>query len=391
MKYANRMYNVKKSYIREILKVTEKPEVISFAGGLPNPATFPVDGIKNATIKVMEKFGKEALQYSTTEGYQPLRKYIAERYYKRFGLKVSEDEILITTGSQQGLDLIGKIFIDPNDEVIVEKPGYLGAIQALSVFEPTYLSVSLENDGINLLELEKVLDKHSPKLFYAVPNFQNPTGLTYTEDNLIKVSDMMKSNGNTILIADDPYGELRFCGKDNNSVKSFLGEQSILLGSFSKIVSPGMRIGWICASPEIIDRLVTVKQAADLHTNYFTQRVLYQYLVDNDLDEHIKSIKNLYGQQKQIMEDAIKEYFPKNVDVTKPEGGMFLWVTLPQGISALSLLEKAAEKNVAFVPGDPFYVDQENVNSLRLNYTNSTQDEINEGIRNLGDVLKAII
>lgn len=391
MKYANRMYNVKKSYIREILKVTEKPEVISFAGGLPNPATFPVDEIKNATIKVMEKCGSEALQYSTTEGYQPLRKYIADRYYKRFGLKVSEDEILITTGSQQGLDLIGKILINPNDEIIVEKPGYLGAIQALSVFEPTFLPVSLENDGINLLELENVLDKHTPKLFYAVPNFQNPTGLTYTEDNLIKISTMLKNTGNTFLIADDPYGELRFCGKDNSSVKSFLGEWSILLGSFSKIVSPGMRIGWICASPEIIEKLVTVKQAADLHTSYFTQRVLYQYLADNDLDEHIKSIKNLYGQQKQIMENAIKEYFPESINVTKPEGGMFLWVTLPRGISAVSLLEKVTEKNVAFVPGDPFYIDQENVKSFRLNYTNSTKDEIVEGIRNLGNVLRTVI
>ena len=387
MKFAERVGKVKKSYIREILKVTQHPEVISFAGGLPNPDTFPVNEISKASQKVLESDGKNVLQYSTTEGYEPLRQYICDRYYKRYKLKVDPSEILITTGSQQALDLIGKVFLDKEDSVVIEKPGYLGAIQSLSVFEPNFVSVTLEEDGICIKELKEAISKYNPKLYYAVTNFQNPSGLTYSQEKLENVAEILKDT-DTIMIADDPYGELRYSGEEVPSIRNFIKENSILLGSFSKIAAPGLRLGWVCANHEIMDKLITAKQAADLHTSYFSQRVLYQYLIDNDLDEHIAEIRELYKNQQGIMLNAIKEYFPPEVKFTSPEGGMFLWVTLPEGISALSLLDECAKANVAFVPGDPFYVDTENVNTMRLNYTNSTEEEIITGIKRLASVIK---
>lgn len=387
MKFAERVGKVKKSYIREILKVTQHPEVISFAGGLPNPDTFPVNEISKASQKVLESDGKNVLQYSTTEGYEPLRQYICDRYYKRYKLKVDPSEILITTGSQQALDLIGKVFLDKEDSVVIEKPGYLGAIQSLSVFEPNFVSVTLEEDGICIKELKEAISKYNPKLYYAVTNFQNPSGLTYSQEKLENVAEILKDT-DTIMVADDPYGELRYSGEEVPSIKNFIKENSILLGSFSKIAAPGLRLGWVCANHEIMDKLITAKQAADLHTSYFSQRVLYQYLIDNDLDEHIAEIRELYKNQQGIMLNTIKEYFPPEVKFTSPEGGMFLWVTLPEGISALSLLDECAKANVAFVPGDPFYVDTENVNTMRLNYTNSTEEEIVTGIKRLASVIK---
>lgn len=387
MKFAERVGKVKKSYIREILKVTQHPEVISFAGGLPNPDTFPVNEISKASQKVLESDGKNVLQYSTTEGYEPLRQYICDRYYKRYKLKVDPSEILITTGSQQALDLIGKVFLDKEDSVVIEKPGYLGAIQSLSVFEPNFVSVTLEEDGICIKELKEAISKCNPKLYYAVTNFQNPSGLTYSQEKLENVAEILKDT-DTIMVADDPYGELRYSGEEVPSIRNFIKENSILLGSFSKIAAPGLRLGWVCANHEIMDKLITAKQAADLHTSYFSQRVLYQYLIDNDLDEHIAEIRELYKNQQGIMLNAIKEYFPPEVKFTSPEGGMFLWVTLPEGISALSLLDECAKANVAFVPGDPFYVDTENVNTMRLNYTNSTEEEIITGIKRLASVIK---
>lgn len=387
MKFAERVGKVKKSYIREILKVTQHPEVISFAGGLPNPDTFPVNEISKASQKVLESDGKNVLQYSTTEGYEPLRQYICDRYYKRYKLKVDPSEILITTGSQQALDLIGKVFLDKEDSVVIEKPGYLGAIQSLSVFEPNFVSVTLEEDGICIKELKEAISKYNPKLYYAVTNFQNPSGLTYSQEKLENVAEILKDT-DTIMVADDPYGELRYSGEEVPSIRNFIKENSILLGSFSKITAPGLRLGWVCANHEIMDKLITAKQAADLHTSYFSQRVLYQYLIDNDLDEHIAEIRELYKNQQGIMLNAIKEYFPPEVKFTSPEGGMFLWVTLPEGISALSLLDECAKANVAFVPGDPFYVDTENVNTMRLNYTNSTEEEIITGIKRLASVIK---
>ncbi|MEA5007179.1 PLP-dependent aminotransferase family protein [Clostridium tyrobutyricum] len=382
IKFAERMNKVQKSFIREILKVTENPNIISFAGGLPNPLSFPIKEVEEASIKVLNENGSDVLQYSTTEGYRPLREYIAQRYHKRFGLKIDADEILITNGSQQGLDLLGKIFLNKDDNVLIERPGYLGAIQAFSIFEPVFNSVPVNNDGVDIDLLEKSLAMNSPKLFYTVPNFQNPSGTTYSEKNRKAAADILKKY-DTILIEDDPYGELRFIGEDLQPIKTYLGDKSVMLGSFSKIVAPAMRLGWICAKGEIMEKLITAKQAADLHTNYYSQRVVHQFLMDNDIEDHIKKIRKLYKGQRDCMVSMIERYFPEGIKSTKPEGGMFLWVTLPEGISSLELFDLAAKENVAFVPGDPFYVNVKGSNTLRLNYTNSDEKSIEEGIKRL--------
>ena len=352
--FAERMKSVHKSFIREILKVTEDSSIISFAGGLPNPKSFPVKEIKKAVSKVLSENGEEALQYSTTEGYRPLREYIAKRYSKD-GLKVDADEILITNGSQQGIDLIGKVFLNKGDKVLVESPTYLAAIQSFGLYEPQFESVPLLEDGVDTAALEETLSEQKIKLFYSVTNFQNPTGITYSKQKRQEVANIL-NNHDTIFIEDNPYGEIRFLGEDIPPVNAYL-ENSILFGSFSKIVSPGMRLGWIVANEEIMEKIIIAKQASDLHSNYFTQRVVYQYLIDNKIDKHIEKIKEMYRNQRNLMVSMIEKYFPENVEYTKPEGGMFLWVTLPEGLSSMDLFELAINENVAFVPGQAFYVD----------------------------------
>jgi 2-aminoadipate transaminase len=389
LRFANRIKKTKKSFVREIFKFLGDPEMISFSGGFPNPSSFPVDGIKEAAIKVLEADGANALQYSSSEGYLPLRQYISNRYKKRFDLEVDPSEILICNGSQQAFDLIAKVFLEVNDTIVIEYPAYLGALQSFGFYEPTYKEVELTSTGLDLVQLEEAL-KDNPKLMYVVPNFQNPTGLTYSDDNRKAIAELLKKT-DTILIEDDPYGELRFKGLDHKPIKSLLDEQTILLGSFSKIVSPGMRMGWLVAKHDIMDKLVMAKQASDLHSNYFTQRILTQYLLDNDIDEQIRRIKDLYLGQREQMLASIKKYFDPSIITTEPEGGMFLWATLPEGISSMSLFQEAVNEKIVYVPGDPFYVNGEGINTLRLNYTNSTSDEIDLGIQRLAKVFNEAI
>ena len=385
---ANRIQDVPKSFIREILKVAADPEIISFAGGLPNPKFFPVQEIKKATAKVLEASGQEILQYSTTEGYLPLRKYISQRYQQQ-GIEVTAEEVLITNGSQQGLDLIARTFLNEGDKVIIEKPGYLGAIQAFSIYQPQFYPIELQEDGIDISSLKKVIAKNDIKMFYGVPNFQNPSGITYSKDKRKKIAEILKGN-NVIFVEDDPYGDLRFSGNHLPSMKKYLDQNLALLGSFSKIVAPGFRLGWVCLPKDKLDKVLVAKQAADLHSNYFTQRVLYQYLLDNDLDQHLEGIKTAYKEQKNTMVAMIKKYFPDGIGFTNPTGGMFLWVTLPQEISSLELFELAIKEKVAFVPGDPFYIDEKGKNTFRLNYSNVDQANIKKGIKRLAGVLKKI-
>jgi len=390
IKFSKRVAKVKKSFIREIFKVLDQPDMISLAGGFPNPLSFPTEAIEAAAIKVLRSDGTRALQYAGTEGFVPLRRYISERYKKRFGLDVPIEQILITNGSQQALDLIGRILIDEGDDVLVECPSYLGALQSLTFYQPKFHEVQLNEDGVDVTMLEELLNNHPVKLFYTVPNFQNPTGLTYTKENRVEVARLIEKY-DSLLVEDDPYSELRFYGEEELPIKSYLGDRGILLGSFSKIVSPGMRLGWVVACPEIMDKLITAKQATDLHTNIFAQRVVHQFLVDNDLDEHIAKIKAMYRSQRDTMVASIERHFPKSVTVTKPYGGMFMWVTLPEGISTMKLVETAIASNVIFVPGDPFYVDRTDANTMRINYTNSNEAEIEEAIHRLGVVIRNAI
>lgn len=384
--FADRVAKAQRSFIREILKVTADPSVISFAGGLPNPASFPVPEIAAAASKVLYESGPSALQYSTTEGYLPLRQWIAKRYQTRMGMDVDPGDILITTGSQQALDLVAKVAVNAGDTVVMEKPGYLGAIQAFTIFRPNWRSVPLENDGPDLDALEKAVE--GAKLFYAVTSFQNPSGLSYSEEKRAKVAEIL-SRHKIFFLEDDPYGELRFKGQALPPVYKQRPENSMLLGTFSKVAAPGFRLGWIVAKGEIMERLVIAKQAADLHTGSLDQMIVHQFLADNDFEAHVARIRELYGNQCRTMQAAIARHFPKNVHVTDPEGGMFLWVTLPENISATELLKRAVDCKVAFVPGAAFFVDGTGENTLRLNYSNADAATIDEGIKRLAACLEA--
>jgi len=388
--FADRMATTHKSFIREILKVTQDSNVISFAGGLPNPKLFPVKELADACRKVLYLDGENVLQYSTTEGYLPLREYIAERYFVKRGLQASPDEILITNGSQQCLDLVGKVFLNKGDRIIIERPGYLGAIQAFGIFEPEFVPIPLLDDGIDTDLFEKALKANKTKFFHTVINFQNPSGVTYSRQKREKIAEIIKGY-NMVLVEDNPYGELRFMGEDLPSMKSYLPDSTIVLGSFSKVVTPGLRLGWIFAAPDVMEKIIIAKQSSDLHSNYLSQRAVYQYLIDNDLDEHILNIREIYKRQRDMMVSRIEEYFPEEIKCTKPEGGMFLWVTLPKNISSLRLLKLATKENVAFVPGKAFYVDGGGDNTLRLNFSNSDEEKIEVGIKRLAKVIKRVL
>lgn len=389
-KFASRMKSVPRSFIREILKVTTDPEIISFAGGLPNLQMIPVRELEAAADKVFESDGTRALQYSTTEGYYHLREWICKRYLEKKGIKASPDDILITTGSQQALDLLSKVLIDKDDRVVIEKPGYLGAIQAMSVFQPKFNAVEVDETGVDTDKLEKVFKAKKPKLFYAVPNFQNPSGITYS-DAVRKKTAVLCKKYSVLFVEDDPYGELRFEGNDMPAVKNYLGKDGVMFGSFSKIVAPGLRLGWVFAPKDIMERIVTVKQAADLHTNFLAQRITYQYLLDNSIDAHIEKLRKVYGVHAKAMLSAIEKYFPQEVAYTRPQGGMFIWATLPKGLSAMDMIKPALKDKVAFVPGDPFYTDVKGANTMRLNYSNAAPDVITEGIKRLGNTIKKLI
>ncbi|MCE0558743.1 PLP-dependent aminotransferase family protein [Motilimonas sp. E26] len=386
--FSDRISDVPQSFIREILKVAIDPNIISFAGGLPNRDLFPVAALKKATNDVFDSAGKDILQYSNTEGYLPLREYIAARYKKHEGLDIDPADILITSGSQQGLDLLGKTLLNEGDDVIIEEPGYLGAIQAFSVYKSKFNPVPVSSDGLDVVALEEVLTKVKGKLFYAVPNFQNPSGVSYPEQNRHAVAAAL-AKSSTLIIEDNPYGDLRFSGKQATSFKALIPEQTVLLGSFSKTVVPAFRLGWIVAPKALMEKLVIAKQASDLHTNYFSQRVLFEFLSQNDLDAHVANIIKVYGEQKNAMERAIKKYFPAEVTCTEPEGGMFLWATLPEGMDARALFDVAIVEKVAFVPGAPFYVSKTETNTLRLNFSSVDPATIEEGIKRLGRVIKS--
>jgi 2-aminoadipate transaminase len=383
--FAKRMKTMEPSFIREILKVTDDPKIISFGGGLPNPKTFPVEPMAEAAGKVFAENGPSALQYSATEGYLPLREFIAARYFKRFGMKVAPAEILITNGSQQGLDLLGKVFLNEGDRVLLERPAYLGAIQAFSIFQPEFLTAPLDEDGVNLAQFEEQLAK-GIKLFYTVSTFQNPSGVSYSPQKRQVVAEILKKQ-DTIIVEDDPYSELRFKEEEIPPIRCYCRKNAILLGTFSKIVAPGVRMGWIYAPAEIMEKLIIAKQGADLHSNIMAQRIVYQYLQDNDLDEHIEMIRKLYKKQRDLMVAMLERYCPPEVRFTRPEGGMFLWVALPEDVSVLKLFAEAIKENVAFVPGNAFYVDGSGKNTLRLNFSNADEAMIEEGIKRLGKVL----
>ena len=384
-RFARRMEGVPRSFIREILKVAVSPGIISFAGGLPNKELFPLEELHECADLLMSGNDRNILQYANTEGYLPLREIIAKRYARR-GLKINPRNILITNGSQQGLDLLGKVLIDEGAHVLIEEPGYLGAIQAFSIFKPKFVTVPLTSVGINTQLMSDALDNYNPCMAYLIPNFQNPSGITYSSATREKVAELCRGR-QMYIVEDDPYGDIRFSGKTLPSLAHYLPEQTVLLGTFSKTVVPAFRMGWVVAPDELMERLIVAKQAADLHTDYFTQRLICTYLSEYDVDEHIARISEAYGRQAGAMMAAIEKYFPANIQYTKPEGGMFLWLTLPDGKSAMELFDRAIKQKVAFVPGTPFYIGMDDVSTCRLNFSCSNEAEIEEGIKRLAGVL----
>ncbi len=383
---ADRLRDVPRSFIREILKVTLDPEVISFAGGLPNRKFFPVEALREASDRVYRERGEAVLQYGNSEGLLDLREYIAERYAEKQGLTIDPATILITNGSQQGLDLISKTLLNEGDGLLIEEPGYLGAIQAFSIYRPRFLPVPVGDGGMDVEALEETLSSADPRLIYTVPNFQNPSGISYPKANRKAVAELVASSG-AYLIEDNPYGELRFKGESAASFARYLPEQTILLGSFSKVVAPGFRLGWIAAPQALYEKLLIAKQASDLHTTHFTQAVILEYLRHNNLDDHLATICKAYGDQCRAMRQSIASHFPSTISCTDPDGGMFLWARLPEGMAALDLFEEAAKRKVVFVPGDPFYISRERVNSLRLNFSCVDEETIERGIAVLGEVM----
>jgi len=398
-RYAQRTQRMTSSTIREILKVTQHPEIISFAGGMPAPELFPVDEIAEAAEIVLEQWGPQALQYGLTEGYPPLREMIV-RHMARYGIVVTIDEILITSGSQQALDLIGKVLINPGDRILTENPTYLGALQAFTMYGADYTTVPLDEDGIVVERLEDAL-RAGPKFMYLLPNFQNPTGVSISaphRDAIVRMSDRY----GIPIIEDDPYGQLRYegahikpfvvldseyrqCGRDGGYTGNV-----IYLSTFSKTLAPGLRLGWIVAPKEVILRLVQAKQGTDLHSSTFDQYLAYEVGHGGFIDRHVQRIREVYRQRRDVMLAALERAFPDpscGVRWTRPMGGLFLWVILPEWMDSTDLLKEAIGEKVAFVPGAPFHAAGGGANTMRLNFSNATEAKIAEGIDRLGRVV----
>lgn len=389
-RFARRMEALKASEIREILKVTQRPEVISFAGGLPAPELFPVKTLAAATQKVFEEDGMRALQYSTTEGHAPLRRKIAERMRATWDAHVTPEQILVTSGSQQGLDLTGKLLLDEGDVVLCESPTYLGAISAWNVVRPRWVEVSTDDDGMDPAALEETLRAYpAAKAIYVIPNFQNPSGRTWSLERRRRFMEIVEKH-DVWVVEDNPYGELRLEGTSIPSLKSMDRRGRVLaLGTFSKVFCPGLRIAWIAAENPAYEKLVILKQGADLQTSTLGQLQVDRYLDENDLDADIARILPVYRERRDAMLAALDVEMPAGVRWTRPAGGLFLWMTLPEKLSARTLLEECVRQNVAFVPGGAFYPNGGHENTLRLNYSNMPIERIREGVRRLaGAVVK---
>ncbi|WP_206869602.1 aminotransferase-like domain-containing protein [Clostridium zeae] len=389
MKFSKRASSIKTSEIREILKLIENPEIISFAGGLPAPELFPKEEIIKLTAEVINNEGNEALQYGTTEGYNPLRKAILEQRLNPFGITGTIDNILITSGSQQGLDFTGKLFIDKDDVIIVEKPSYLGAINAFRVYEAQFVEVSMDKDGMVIEELEEKLKLYpNAKFIYTIPDFHNPSGITMSLERRKQLADIA-SKYKVPVLEDSPYGELVLEGEKLPPIKSFDTDGYVIyFGTFSKTFCPGLRLGWIFGDEKVINKYVTLKQSSDLQCSSLDQRIIAYYLNNYNLDNHIEKIKNVYKRRRDLMFDCMDEFLPKEIKYTRSKGGLFTWLELRQDIDTVKLLEEALKFNVAFVPGSSFFANGGHNNYLRLNYSNMPEDKIVEGIKRLSRLLK---
>lgn len=394
-RFAQRTQRMKSSTIRELLKLTEDPEVISFAGGMPAPESFPVEEFQEACTRVLRDRGATALQYGSTEGYSPLREMIA-RHTARLGIDVTPDNIMITSGSQQALDLLGKVFINHGDRILVEAPTYLGALQAWNIYGAEYVTVRSDDDGMVTDDIEAAL-RTGPKFIYVLPNFQNPTGVTIPQERRVRLIELADHYGVPI-VEDDPYGQLRYEGEHIPNIEVLDSQMHhngccytgnvIYLSTFSKLLAPGIRLAWVIAPPEVIRKLVMAKQGADLHTATFNQIVAYEVSRGGFLDTHVHKINAIYRERRNVMLETLSEHMPEGVRWTHPKGGLFLWVTLPQGMNSTELFRVAIAQKVAFVPGDSFFPYGGGDNTMRLNFSNAKPERINEGIARLARAVK---
>ena len=389
VKYAKRMDLFKKSELGEILKLIEEPDIISFAGGLPASELFPVEEMKKVSVKVLDENGEEALQYSGSQGYLPLRNHIAKRMNEKGKTNVKAEDILVTSGSQQALDFAGNVFLDEGDIVLCESPSYLGALNAFKGYKPRIMEVPTDKEGMITEGLEKILKENDRvKFIYVIPDFKNPTGVTWSLDRRKKFMEVVNKYEIPV-IEDNPYGELRYEGEFLPALKSFDTKGLVIyLGTFSKIFCPGYRLGWTCASKDILQKFITCKENSDLQTSTIGQRELSKYIDDYDLDEHVEKIKSTYKKRRDLMLDCMEKEFPEGVSFTHPHGGLFTWVKLPEKLNAQDLMKKCVENKVAYVPGGFFFPEGNKENYFRLNYSSSKEEKIVEGIKRLGDVLK---
>ncbi|MBQ1777790.1 MAG: PLP-dependent aminotransferase family protein [Acidaminococcaceae bacterium] len=388
-KFASRMDRMKASEIRELLKLTAKPEIISFAGGLPAPELFPVKEIAQVSHDLVLKEGQKLLQYATTEGRPTLREKIAKRMTEKYKTPVVADDILITTGSQQCLDFAGKLFLDPGDVVLCESPSYLGALNAFNAYQPVFKEVPTDGEGIIPEELDKILASTPKcKFIYVIPDFQNPTGICWSLERRKKFIEVINKYDLPVF-EDNPYGELRYRGESFPTLKSMDTKGLVsFLGTFSKIFCPGLRLGWIAGPHAIVEKFVMIKQSADLHTSNFDQGVADAYMDTYDLDAHVKEIVELYGHRRDLILKTMEEEFPEGVEFTRPDGGLFLWVTVPEGVSARKVFDKCIEQKVAAVIGDAFYPNDKTDRSMRVNYSCMPDDKIVEGVKRMAKAIK---
>ena len=380
---------IPKSFIREILDVADQKNIISFAGGLPNPDYFPVKELTHSANEVFSQFGSLLLQYAGSQGYFPLREWIANRYSKKYNQPISPDNIVITNGSQQTIDIVSKMFLDQGDGVIVEKPTYLGGIQALSAYSPEFLEVDLRSNGPNLEQIEAHCMNHVPKFMYSIPNFQNPSGICHSAESRKKLAFLLKTY-NLLMLEDDPYNEIRFKGEELPPLFHLAPDQVIWTGSFSKMVAPGLRMGWVILPDHLVVPFIRAKQSTDLHSNNLSQYILHHYLTNNNIDDHLQRIRKAYREQSEFMLQMIREHFPESIKSTAPEGGMFLWLTLPKTINADELISRCLEKGVAFVPGTSFFTSANGVHNIRMNFSNSSFEKIEKGIKLMALELKKV-
>lgn len=391
-KFSKRMDGVKASTIREVLKLTEKPEVISFGGGMPAAEFFPIEEMKEVTIKVLDEDGQAALQYGPTDGYLPLREKVVERM-KPLGINnITADNVLFTSGSQQGLDFCGKIFLNPDDVVVCESPSYLGALNAFKAYQCKFADIPMDNDGIMMDQLEEVLNTNdNVKFIYVIPDFQNPSGKTWSLERRKQLVETANKY-DVVIVEDSPYYELRYEGQPQPAIKSFdTQDRVVYLGTFSKTLAPGMRLGWICAGAEILAKFNMIKQGADLQVNSLTQRQVNKYIEMYDLDERIKYLIEVYRKRRAVMIDQMKKCLPKEVKISIPQGGLFVWLEFPENINTTELMKKALEKNVAFIPGDPFFPNGGGENCARFSFSVIPEDKIIEGISRLGEAVKEML